>query len=914
MLSTRQVIVSVAKVVNPQGTVTTLTASKERAEPTQLVADQYLHENCDESLFRPVVTVLTDAKELVAARNAEKIEGKRPTNVSTQLIVPVIDENLEKIKQKEKQQKIVEHPKKDSKAREVAAELIETKVEDFKPVVIAEPTKKSRKLSKNEMKYNKKDKYAKEPSPPIATTSLVSQPALVGESKIEIAETVIEPIKISAEKQRKSPSIEKETLLTKLEAIPLPIFEKVQEKSKKEKLKKTPSIEKKLPEPEAVDKSPEPEIIERAPQNSEKFNKKSKKDFKKGDTPESTNDKKISESVEEPSKAHDNFREISPEISIEKDVWDDASFEEIVEQTPAFAIEPFENDEIEIVEIYEDPPTIPDILPTQIIKSSIAQLTKKAKSEEKDMKIAKLDELPKAKSVEAPELRNRKKSIESLKNVEPVTAPIKIETPPVPIVEDQKEIQEAKKEVVKESNSSWKKKEKKNKQKAEEILIQEPKVRELSPVLTTPTPFAPEIQDKAVVDIKTPTKAQKVKSLEQEFEELKELQQKLGLERISKYIEQEVTLPKTPPPEEQNAVTKSKADNPKTKKGLKTKFSKLTELQPLTPPKEQTVNDTPVPDPEDEVLTMEFPALAPLEDVPLLDDHQNADENVIMKISMHQSIGDDDIEIVPHKNILSIQEPTKEPTKKAKGKKNGKKMEIKSEDFYDMQINLDDLPPLEPLAVFEALTYDKPDYDHKKNDGNNNQNNEATENACLINLESPEADDQKEQIQKKLSELLNDTNMIFAMCSSLKEMSVDSTSQILTSTSSSTTNTTTTTFATDSASSTQLEPLDCDYKSLDLEMEENFMSSNEEKVSTPEEASSASSDESSKNQPNVADDEELRPLLTSITLLNSLSPLSQTPEIAEPVIPLPENQKQSTSAASSTNVGNKKKFNKKKKR
>lgn len=841
LLSTRQVIVSVAKVVNPQGTVTTLTASKQQAEPTQLVTDQYLHENCDESLFRPVVTVLTDAKELEAARNAEKVEGKRPTNVTTQLIVPVFDENLEKVKEKEKQdkqKKIMSQPTisnvEDGKpgagsvVSKVGAGSVVSKVEDSKPI-FSESTKKNRKLSKNEMKYNKKDKYAKESSPPVVLS--VPQPALV------VNATTVEPIKSSAEKQRKSALIENESsMINSVNSVVASIVEKDQEKPKKEKLKKTPSIEKK-PEPKIDLKAPELEITDKTQQNSKYLSKNIKP--VKDDKLESKSSVKLRE------------RSASP---VEKEEWDDASFEEILEQTPALLIQPFENDEIEIVDIYEDPPTIPDFVP---------QNNRKAKSEEKDMRSAKIDGLAKAKSVETPEISQfLGNSISFLKYSE-----------------------DSNKAVFEEQGAS--------------ISIQDLKVCESS---LSPAQLTSEVDETMDIDIRIPAK-----SIEQVFTELKELQQNPEL----------LAMPKTPPPEEPKAA-KSKVDNPKSKKGYKSKFIKLSELQPATTPsKEQKIKEiSPIPDPEDELLTMEFLALAPLEDVPLLDDHQNADENVIMKISMHQSIGDDDIEIVPHKNILSIQEPVKVSSKKSKSKKNGKKVEIKSEDFYNMQINLDELPPLEPLAAYDTLAYDKPEYDFQKNDGNNNQNAEATANSCLINLESPEAQDQKEQIQKKLSELLNDTNMIFAMCSSLKEMSVDSTSQILTSTSSSTTTTTTTTFATDSASSTQLEPLDCDYKSLELEMEENFLSSNEEKISTPEEeVSSPSSDESSKNQPNVADDEELRPLLTSISSLNnSLSPLSQAPQMAEPVIPLPDIQKQPPLAASSTSVIIKKKFNKKKKR
>lgn len=83
---------TVAKVVNPYGTVTTVTetsdeASQEAHKFTQEYSSgAYLHENCDESRFRPYVAVI-DAR----ADEFRPEQAKRPEPVIRKLIVPVID-------------------------------------------------------------------------------------------------------------------------------------------------------------------------------------------------------------------------------------------------------------------------------------------------------------------------------------------------------------------------------------------------------------------------------------------------------------------------------------------------------------------------------------------------------------------------------------------------------------------------------------------------------------------------------------------------------------------------------------------------------------------------------------------------------------------------------------------------------
>ncbi|XP_055684455.1 breast carcinoma-amplified sequence 3 homolog [Lutzomyia longipalpis] len=82
---------SVAKVVNPLGTVTTVTQSVATScEMDTCLADHYLHENCDEALFRPVITVISDVR---MAPSEEVVSHDVPEPVGMELIVPVVEEH-----------------------------------------------------------------------------------------------------------------------------------------------------------------------------------------------------------------------------------------------------------------------------------------------------------------------------------------------------------------------------------------------------------------------------------------------------------------------------------------------------------------------------------------------------------------------------------------------------------------------------------------------------------------------------------------------------------------------------------------------------------------------------------------------------------------------------------------------------
>lgn len=86
----RTVIVSIAKVVNPLGTVTTLTQSATSDSDLDYGyagdGDEFIHENCDEALFRPVVAVFGGS----IGKSDDECHD-RPNDIGQELIVPVIE-------------------------------------------------------------------------------------------------------------------------------------------------------------------------------------------------------------------------------------------------------------------------------------------------------------------------------------------------------------------------------------------------------------------------------------------------------------------------------------------------------------------------------------------------------------------------------------------------------------------------------------------------------------------------------------------------------------------------------------------------------------------------------------------------------------------------------------------------------
>lgn len=95
----RTLYVSVGKVVNPLGTVTTITESPQESIiaanefSEEYSSGAYIHENCDESMFRPYVAVISgvidDGSGASGGGKDECVEMPEP--IGQKLIVPVID-------------------------------------------------------------------------------------------------------------------------------------------------------------------------------------------------------------------------------------------------------------------------------------------------------------------------------------------------------------------------------------------------------------------------------------------------------------------------------------------------------------------------------------------------------------------------------------------------------------------------------------------------------------------------------------------------------------------------------------------------------------------------------------------------------------------------------------------------------
>lgn len=94
----RTLYVSVGKVVNPLGTVTTITESPQESIVAanefseEYSSGAYIHENCDESMFRPYVAVISgtiDDGNGSGGGNDDCVEMPEP--IGQKLIVPVID-------------------------------------------------------------------------------------------------------------------------------------------------------------------------------------------------------------------------------------------------------------------------------------------------------------------------------------------------------------------------------------------------------------------------------------------------------------------------------------------------------------------------------------------------------------------------------------------------------------------------------------------------------------------------------------------------------------------------------------------------------------------------------------------------------------------------------------------------------
>ena len=115
---------SIEKIVNPLGTVTTVTSCLTADVKTDIldevvsqlaIEENVIHENCDESLFRPVVAIFCD--ENTRLQNEEALRENSelcqpPETISNRLVVPVIPKEIDdEISKKEKKKTNTSKPK-----------------------------------------------------------------------------------------------------------------------------------------------------------------------------------------------------------------------------------------------------------------------------------------------------------------------------------------------------------------------------------------------------------------------------------------------------------------------------------------------------------------------------------------------------------------------------------------------------------------------------------------------------------------------------------------------------------------------------------------------------------------------------------------------------------------------------------
>lgn len=208
----------------------------------------------------------------------------------------------------------------------------------------------------------------------------------------------------------------------------------------------------------------------------------------------------------------------------------------------------------------------------------------------------------------------------------------------------------------------------------------------------------------------------------------------------------------------------------------------------------------------------------------------------------------------------------------------------KQEEFYELSTRYE-LPALEPFVCkdFEDLGFSE---DVKK--GGKKAVKQPSEEKTLINFESPlqeEAKDVGVQPSKSKS-ILDDRNIVFAMCSSLREATDVGESSCSGSKSLSTS----ITRQADLKPQLSVEGQDSDYKSLELEVDESAMFNSQLPASS-------ASDEETSNSNNDDQEEEAKPSSSS------LDKLSQGDDEDEELQPLISSNKTSSSSLSTTVIG-----------
>lgn len=208
----------------------------------------------------------------------------------------------------------------------------------------------------------------------------------------------------------------------------------------------------------------------------------------------------------------------------------------------------------------------------------------------------------------------------------------------------------------------------------------------------------------------------------------------------------------------------------------------------------------------------------------------------------------------------------------------------KQEEFYELSTRYE-LPALEPFVCkdFEDLGFSE---DVKK--GGKKAVKQPSEEKTLINFESPLQEEAKEvEVQpSKSKSILDDRNIVFAMCSSLREATDFGESSCSGSKSLSTS----ITRQADLKPQLSVEGQDSDYKSLELEVDESAMFNSQLPASS-------ASDEETSNSNNDDQEEEAKPSSCS------LGKLSQGDDEDEELQPLISSNKTSSSSLSTTVIG-----------
>lgn len=170
---------SIAKVVNPLGTVTTIVEHDGQLDADEFAEEYssgaYLHENCDESMFRPYVAVISgsidDGIGGKVARNEKSVNQEKPEPIGQKLIVPVIDSVQLERQKREKSRQL--EMKKQRQSDEAKRKQDEENVAKFEQMSLLNRKEKSKPDSKVEDKAPKKisDEKKSLPAPKIVMAS-----------------------------------------------------------------------------------------------------------------------------------------------------------------------------------------------------------------------------------------------------------------------------------------------------------------------------------------------------------------------------------------------------------------------------------------------------------------------------------------------------------------------------------------------------------------------------------------------------------------------------------------------------------------------------------------------------------------------------------------------------------------------